>query len=114
MAAPFILYNTARLYSLQRKFQDKVKAGELEPLPTLDAVDTAAIDADSEWRIFLEFVVSFASVIKTAALPKLPVPPGLPDYLTHRIADFLNCFTRELSSYYGPSGVRILPSASAC
>ena len=28
----------------------------------------------------------------------------------HKICDFLNFFTRTLSAYYGPSGVRILPS----
>ena len=38
-------------------------------------------------------------------------PPALPKVHTHRMCEFLNQFVRSLSSYYGPSGVRILPSA---
>ncbi len=32
----------------------------------------------------MEFVLPFASMIKSAALPTLPTPPGLPDYGTHK------------------------------
>ena len=48
----------------------------------------------------------------TAAPPRatIPAPPQLPTVATHRICEFLNFFVRALSSYYGPSGVRILPS----
>jgi hypothetical protein len=78
----------------------------------------------------MEYVLPFASMIKTAALPTLPAPPALPDYGTHKVrgkqaealfllgchpdpcilqvSDFLNSFTRALSGYYGPAGVRIL------
>ena len=78
----------------------------------------------------MEYVIPFASMIKGAALPTLPAPPSLPDYGTHKVrfslgctselqhvlsfifqvSDFLNAFTRALSGYYGPAGVRILLS----
>ena len=79
----------------------------------------------------MEFVLPFASMLKAAALPTLPPPPGLPEIGTHKacgsggshtprsfavltrpataqVCDFLNMFTRNLSGYYGPAGVRIL------
>ena len=33
----------------------------------------------------MEYVLPFASMIKTAALPTLPAPPALPDYGTHKV-----------------------------
>ena len=59
----------------------------------------------------MEYVLPFTSMVRGAALPPLPPPPGLPEFGTHKVADFLNAFTRTLSGYYGPSGVRILPGA---
>jgi len=56
----------------------------------------------------MEYVLPFPAMIKSAALPPLPTPPALPDYGTHKVCDFLNSFSRALSGYYGPAGVRIL------
>ena len=63
--------------------------------------------------MLMEYVVGFPALIKAAALPRLPVPPQLPEYGTHKICEFLNFFTRDISSYYGPSGVRIMPPVDA-
>ena len=112
-SAPFILYNVARLFSVQRKFEESVSTGRMAPLPNLDDIDTALLDDDREWRMLMEYVVGFPALIKTAACPKLPMPPQLPEYGTHKICDFLNSFTRDISSYYGPSGVRIMPPKDA-
>lgn len=110
-SAPFILYNSTRLVSLTRKFAAGVEAGSYAPLPALDelgAESFANLTDQREWELLMEFVLPFASMIKSAALPTLPTPPGLPDYGTHKVSDFLNAFTRTLSGYYGPAGVRIL------
>ena len=112
-SAPFILYNVARLFSLQRKFDERVAAKDLPPLPELKDADLSLLDSDIEWRLFMEYVIGFPALIKTAALPKLPTPPNLPEYGTHKISEWLNSFTRDISSYYGPSGVRIMPPTDA-
>jgi hypothetical protein len=36
-------------------------------------------------QLVMEYVIPFASMIKQAALPTLPLPPGLPDYGTHKV-----------------------------
>ena len=43
---------------------------------------------------------------------KEPEPPQLPQYGCHKVCDFLNTMVRQLSGYYGPQGVRILPTDS--
>ena len=65
-----------------------------------------------EWEMLMEYVMKFPTLLKDAACPNggaLPKPPQNPEFGTHKVCDFLNLFTRKLSSYYGPKGVRILP-----
>ena len=111
-SAPFILYNSTRVASVVRKFNDKVEKGQVPVLPPLDSVDCALLDDGKEWEILMEFVLPFASMIVDGAMPKLPEPPALPSYGTHKVCDFLNGMVRGLSAYYGPAGVRILPTDS--
>ena len=72
----------------------------------------ACLDDAREWSILMEYVLPFASIIKEAAMPKLPTPPALPSYGCHKICEFLNFLVRAMSGYYGPKGVRILPVQS--
>ena len=111
-SAPFILYNCTRLYSLLNKYEAGVKAGEpgYPGLPALDQVDFSLLDDQREWEMLLDFVLPYASMLNDSTCPTIPAPPQLPTVATHRICEFLNFFVRALSSYYGPSGVRILPS----
>ena len=53
-------------------------------------------------------LLPYASMLNDSTCPTIPAPPQLPTVATHRICEFLNFFVRALSSYYGPSGVRIL------
>ncbi|KAK3271573.1 hypothetical protein CYMTET_20092, partial [Cymbomonas tetramitiformis] len=110
-SAPFILYNSTRLTSLINKFNGKAAAGEVEKLPPIESVDFSHLDNQVEWELLLDFVLRFGATIREAACPTLPSPPGLPDYGTHKICDFLNYFTRAFSSYFGPKGVRIIPTS---
>ena len=45
-----------------------------------------------------------------AACPTWPTPPQLPDFGTHKVCEYLDNMVRAISSWYGPSGVRVLPS----
>ena len=112
-SAPFILYNSTRLTSVIRKFEERsAPGGPLPELCSLDDVDYTKLDDDREWALLLDFVLPFASMICDSAMPPLPKPPALPSYGMHRVCDFLNMFVRALSGYYGPAGVRILPVQS--
>ena len=111
-SAPFILYNSTRVASVVRKFEAKVAEGKLPPLPALPECDTGKLDDGKEWEILMEFLLPFAALIRDGASPALPEPPLLPQYGTHKVCDFLNHMVRALSGYYGPTGVRILPTDS--
>ena len=73
-SAPFILYNSTRVASVVRKFNDKVEKGQVPVLPPLDPVDCALLDDGKEWEILMEFVLPFASMIVDGAMPKLGAP----------------------------------------
>jgi len=109
-SAPFILYNSTRLTSLINKFHGKVLEGEVTPSPPVEEVDFNLMDNDIEWGLLLDHVLNFSTILKLAASVPLPEPPLLPDYGTHKVCDFLNMMVRAMSSYYGPKGVRILPT----
>ena len=111
-SAPFILYNSTRLNSVIRKFNDRAESGVLEKLCSIDSVDFTKLDDDREWALLLDFVLPFASMITDAAMPTLPKPPALPSYGMHRVCDFLNMFVRAASGWYGPAGVRMMPVQS--
>ncbi|QDZ25545.1 arginine--tRNA ligase [Chloropicon primus] len=111
-SAPFILYNSTRLSSLIRKFEGLVEKGVSKDLPDLSQIDWSVVDNHMEWEMLMEFVLGFPSLLKLAACPALPKPPQNPEFGVHKVCDFLNMFTRKLSSYYGPRGVRILPHRS--
>lgn len=49
-SAPFILYNSARVTSLMSKFEGRVAAGELPPLPDFDAIDLECLSDPREWE----------------------------------------------------------------
>ena len=112
-SAPFLLYNSTRLSSVIRKHEEGVRGGQagFDALPALDQVDFSLLDDQREWEMLLEYVLPFAAIVASCTPDSIPPPPALPKVHTHRMCEFLNQFVRSLSSYYGPSGVRILPSA---
>ena len=111
-SAPFILYNSTRVVSLLNKFKERSEKGDprCPPLPAADACDYSALDNQAEWELLMDFVLPFYQVIEGGACPNVPPLPGLPEFKTHVICEFLNAFTRRLSSYY--RAVRILPGDS--
>lgn len=58
IGAAFILYNSARLESLLRRFDEKVENGDYEGLPPLDSINFTLLDEEVsecyfEWCLFL-------------------------------------------------------------
>lgn len=111
-SAPFILYNSTRLSSVLQKYEVVVDSGKCTALPDISTIDWSKLDSQMEWEMMMEFVLGFPTTLKEAVCPsgkEMPKPPGLPEFATHKVCEFLNQFVRRLSSYYGPKGVRILP-----
>eukprot|EP00002_Diphylleia_rotans_P023990 TRINITY_DN4728_c0_g1_i1.p1 TRINITY_DN4728_c0_g1~~TRINITY_DN4728_c0_g1_i1.p1 ORF type:complete len:700 (+),score=174.72 TRINITY_DN4728_c0_g1_i1:64-2163(+) len=108
-SAPFLLYNSSRLNTLQARFAKKVDAGELRPLPSVSEIDTNLLNNQDEWELFMTYVISFPSVVISAGCPLQPPPPQLTEWPTSRICDFLTMFVRGYSSYY--KHVRIINPA---
>jgi arginyl-tRNA synthetase len=108
-SAPFILYNSTRLRSVIAKYESRVATGELPPLADIKEMEFDELVDDKEWALLMEYVLPFSQMLCDAALPKLPEPPALPSYGTHKVCEFLNAMVRAVSGYYGPAGVRILP-----
>lgn len=46
IGAAFILYNSARLESLLRRFDEKVDNGDYEGLPPIDSIDFTLLDEE--------------------------------------------------------------------
>lgn len=108
-SAPFILYNSTRVVSLLNKFAERSAAGDARcpPLPPVGECDYSTLDNQAEWELLMDFVLPFYSIIESSACPTFPQLPGLPEFKTHVMCEYLNSFTRRLSSYY--RSVRILP-----
>lgn len=113
VSAPFILYNRTRLASLEAKFKERKDAGWISPLPPLEQVDFSFLDDQKEWEIFMLYVLPLPELIQEAACPRFPSPPALPEFGVHKVCDYLYNMVRHISTWYGPSGVRILPSENA-
>jgi arginyl-tRNA synthetase len=109
-SAPFVLYNRTRLKSLEDKFEERVQEGLVGPLPNIDDIDFTYLDDQREWEIFLQYVLGLPELVQEAACPTWPTPPQLPDFGTHKVCEYLDNMVRAISSWYGPSGVRVLPS----
>lgn len=110
-SAPFVLYNRTRLKSLEEKFEERVQEKLVGPLPSVEDTDFSFLDDQREWEIFMQYVLGFPELVHEAACPTWPTPPQLPEFGTHRVCDYLDSMVRAISSWYGPSGVRVLPSS---
>ncbi|KAJ5078040.1 arginine-tRNA ligase [Anaeramoeba ignava] len=111
-SAPFLLYNSTRIESIFRKFEEGVSEQKFQSLAPLDSTDYSKLDDDQEWNLLLTYVIPFASMIRQAACPDIPPIPKLPEFATHRVSEFLNFFVRNFSSYY--KRVKILRGDPLC
>jgi len=100
-SAPFLLYNSARFNTLFQKFQTKVDAGELPPLPSISETDLSLLTELPEWDLFFNQLLSLSDLVKQSACPSIPPLPALPEFATHKLCDYLVTHVRDFSAYWG-------------
>nr|XP_017029249.1 DALR anticodon-binding domain-containing protein 3 isoform X2 [Drosophila kikkawai] len=69
--ASYILYNSARLETLLRTFNDQVKAKVYDPLPPLEEIDLSILEDDLDWEIIYGYLLPFPDVLESL-LEQLP------------------------------------------
>ncbi|KAH8266394.1 hypothetical protein KR038_005834 [Drosophila bunnanda] len=63
--ASYILYNSARLETLLRTFNDKVKAKVYDPLPPLESIDLSILEDDMDWQLIYGYLLPFPEVLES-------------------------------------------------
>lgn len=73
----FILYNSARLETLLRKFQAKVQAGYYVPVPDISEIQFSLLKEEEEWQLFKVslFKVSVSFYFKLSLLSCFSLSP---------------------------------------
>ena len=97
-SAPFILYNSTRVASVVRKFNDKVEKGQV-PAPSTAGLGAHLLDDGKEWEILDGVCPPVRVHDRRRRDAQAPGAPALPSYGTHKVCDFLNGMVR------GPVGV---------
>ncbi|XP_037937298.1 uncharacterized protein LOC119670923 [Teleopsis dalmanni] len=93
--ASFILYNSARIETLLRRFDDEVRKGKYEDLPDLNQVDLSLLTKEEEWQILFGYVFAFPHLIDEclASLKKGQCSVNL-------IEQYLKGLASSISVYY--------------
>ncbi|XP_028899496.2 uncharacterized protein LOC105217675 [Zeugodacus cucurbitae] len=93
--AAFILYNSARLESLLRRFDEKVENGDYEGLPPIESIDFTLLDEEEEWQLVFCYIFAFPNLIENCLEQ---VQKGI--CAVHTIVRFLGDFAALFSVYY--------------
>ncbi|XP_061401817.1 uncharacterized protein LOC133337619 [Musca vetustissima] len=93
--ASFILYNSARLESLLRTFDERIEKRSYEPIPDICDIDWNLINEEEEWQLVFAYLAGFPDLIDRC-LEQLE--RGI--CATHLIIRFLNGLVAIFSVYY--------------
>uniref|UniRef100_A0A1A9VRU1 DALR anticodon binding domain-containing protein n=1 Tax=Glossina austeni TaxID=7395 RepID=A0A1A9VRU1_GLOAU len=93
--ASFIFYNSARLESLLRSFDERVANGDYEPLPPLNSVNWELLNEEKEWQLVFVYLTGFPDLVERC-LDQLE--RGL--CAIHLIIRFLHNMVGVFSIYY--------------
>ncbi|KAH8341721.1 hypothetical protein KR074_008312 [Drosophila pseudoananassae] len=63
--ASYILYNSARVETLLRSFENQVKAGIYDPLPPLEKIDLSVLEDEMDWQLIFSCLLTFPEVLET-------------------------------------------------
>lgn len=95
----FILYNSARIETLLKSFNEKVASGYYQPLPELDDIDMNLLTDNEEW-IMLKQLMIFPDVIKSSIGDLKNGKIGL-----HLLYKYLQNLAIAFSNYYSKKKV---------
>lgn len=90
----FILYNSARMETLMKKFESKVSQGYYETLPEVGDVDLSLLKEEEEWQL-LKLLLIFPDVIDRSINELNQGKVSL-----HLIHKFLSSLVNVFSIYY--------------
>ncbi|XP_030378104.1 uncharacterized protein LOC115626778 [Scaptodrosophila lebanonensis] len=93
--APYMLYNSARLETLLRTFNEKVEAGVYDPLPPFDQIDFSALEEELDWQLIYGYLLTFPELIE-ASLDQLKQG----QCAVHLIVRYIFSLTSLFSRYY--------------
>ncbi|KAI9582274.1 uncharacterized protein LOC119637129 [Glossina fuscipes] len=93
--ASFIFYNSARLESLLRSFDERVTNGDYESLPPLNSVNWELLNEEKEWELVFVYLIGFPDLVERC-LDQLE--RGL--CAIHLITRFLHKMVGVFSIYY--------------
>ncbi|KAL7034679.1 hypothetical protein ACKWTF_008053 [Chironomus riparius] len=95
----FILYNSARIETLLKSFNEKVASGYYQPLPELDDIDMNLLTDNEEW-ILLKQLMLYPDVIKNSLGDLKNGKIGL-----HLLYKYLQHLAKAFSNYYSKKKV---------
>lgn len=104
--ASFILYNSARLQTLLRTFEQKVSDGIYEKLPPLSDIDFSLLSNEEEWELVYGYIFGFPNLINRC-IENIDSS----SCSVHCLIKFLDGFVSTFSVYY--RRVRILTETRA-
>ncbi|XP_012146990.2 uncharacterized protein LOC100883597 [Megachile rotundata] len=93
--ASFILYNTARIAAIIKKYNDKRLKGEYPNLPHVYDVDFSLLNQQDEWELIHNFIIGYQEMIKEC----LRYEPGFQTN-PQIICIFLSRLCKKFSVYY--------------
>lgn len=88
--AAFILYNSARIETLFRVFNERVQSGYYPPLPA--TIDYALLKQEDEWKLFYNYLIEYDEVLQRTVRGK--------DIQIHNLCGFLYKLVGQFSVYY--------------
>lgn len=95
LGASFILYNSARIETLLRTFEERVQQSTYEQLPALDDINLSLLNEEEEWQLLYGFIFQFPNLIERVVEQ---IEHG--SCATHLIIRFLSEFVGVFSVYY--------------
>ncbi|CAH0720210.1 unnamed protein product, partial [Brenthis ino] len=100
--AAFILYNSARLETILRTFNEKVAEGIYPCLPSLENIDLSLLTDEDEWYLIFNYIMGLPSLIKNC----VELSETRCEFRPHLICNYLSSMVKTFSQYY--RRVRIL------
>lgn len=88
--ASFILYNSARIETLFRVFEERLQCGYYPPVP--EVIDWSLLCEENEWKLFYNFLVEYEDVLQRTVCGK--------EIQIHNLCSFLYKLVGQFSVYY--------------